>query len=44
VFILIFQRGVCCLSVLEPASDVGRSIYFLPSFETFADSVHQRDC
>jgi hypothetical protein len=30
VFILIFQRSVCCLSPLEPASDVGRSIYFLP--------------
>ena len=44
VFILIFQRSVSCLSVLEPASDVGRSIYFLPSFETFADSVHQRNC
>jgi hypothetical protein len=29
VFILIFQRSVCCLSPLEPASDVGRSIYFL---------------
>ncbi|MEY2603210.1 MAG: hypothetical protein QOH31_984 [Verrucomicrobiota bacterium] len=44
VFILIFQRSVSCLSVPEPASDVGRSIYFLPSFETFADSVHQRNC
>jgi hypothetical protein len=33
VFILIFQRSVCCLSVLEHASDVGRSIYFLPRFE-----------
>jgi len=39
VFILIFQRSVSCLSVLEPASDVGRSIYFLPSFEKFADSA-----
>ena len=44
VFILIFQRSVSCLSVLEPASDVGRSIYFLPSFETFADSLPQRNC
>ena len=42
VFILIFQRSVCCLSVLEPAPDVGRSIYFLPSFKKFADSADQR--
>ena len=35
----IFRRNVSCLSVLELASDVGRSIYFLPSFEKFADSA-----
>ena len=44
VFILIFQRNVSCLSVLERASDVGRSIYLLRSFENIADSAHQRDC
>jgi hypothetical protein len=32
LFILLFQRSVCCLSVLEHASDVGRSIIsFRPS-------------
>jgi hypothetical protein len=48
VFILIFQRSVWCLSVLEPAPDVGRSIYFL-SFEklgispaTFLDGTHDQ--
>jgi hypothetical protein len=44
VFILLFQRIVSCLSVLEHASDVGRSIYLLPSFEKVADTAHQRYC
>jgi hypothetical protein len=40
----LFQRSVCCLSPLEPASDVGKVYLFPSSFEKFADSAHQRDC